>query len=131
MKDLTLLPVYIYDLCYFFVIIFKNMIMKDLTPLPDPYAFMSGFANAAFSAVVLHAIGEGLAATKYALLSSISNIAPVYMVLIDGWLHDKYNIKTMLLGESFLGVCFVVIALFSLWQFNAKNKLGTKNSIYR
>jgi len=91
------------------------------------YAFMSGFANAAFSAVVLHAIGKGLAATKYALLSSISNIAPVYMVLFDGWLHDKYNIKTMLLGESFLGVGFVVIALFSLWQFNAKNKLGTKN----
>ena len=80
------------------------------------YAFMFGFANAAFSAVVLHAIGKGMAATKYALLSSISNIAPVYMTIYDGWLYDKYNIKTMLLGETFLGLGFVVVSIFILSQ---------------
>ncbi len=82
------------------------------------YAFMFGFANAAFSAIVLHAIGKGLASTKYALLSSISNIAPVYMTTLDGWIHDKYDIKTMLLGEAFLGFAFVAMSLLALSRVN-------------
>ena len=86
------------------------------------YAFMFGFANAAFSAVVLHAIGKGLASTKYALLSSISNIAPVYMTTFDGLLHDKYNIRTMLLGETFLGLGFVIIGVLALSRLNFKNR---------
>ena len=64
--------------------------------------------------VVLHAIGKGPASTKYALLSSISNIAPVYMTAPDGWLHDKYTTTTMLLGETVLGLGFVAISLFIL-----------------
>jgi MFS family permease len=87
------------------------------------YAFMFGFANAAFSAIVLHAIGKGLASTKYALLSSISNLAPVYMTTFDGWLHDKYNITSMLLGETFLGLGFVIISLFALSRFNLENSI--------
>ncbi len=94
------------------------------------YAFVFGFANASFSAIVLHAIGKGLASTKYALLSSISNIAPVYMTTFDGWIHDKYNIKMMLLGETFLGLGFVVISLFALSRFsfevNTANQVGLK-----
>ncbi len=86
------------------------------------YAFMFGFANAAFSAIVLFAIGKGLASTKYALLSSISNIAPVYMTTFDGWLHDKYNIKTMLLGETVIGLGFVCVSLFALSRFNSGQK---------
>lgn len=95
------------------------MSISDFTPFTYTagvllYAFMFGFANAAFSAIVLHAIGKGLASTKYALLSSISNIAPVYMTTLDGWLHDKYNIKGMLLGESILGLSFVFFSLIVL-----------------
>lgn len=86
------------------------------------YAFILGCANAAFSAIVLHAIGNGLASTKYALLSSIGNIPPVYMTIFDGWLHDKYNVTTMLLGETFLGLGFVTLSLFALSQFNIKNR---------
>ena len=78
------------------------------------YAFMMGFAYAAFSAVVLHAIGKGLAATKYALLSSISNLAPIYMTELDGFLHDKYNIRFMLLGETVLGFAFIAVSLVIL-----------------
>lgn len=85
------------------------------------YAFTFGLANAAFSAVALHAIGKGLASFKYALISSISNIAPVYMIALDGWLHDKYGIRAMLLGEAILGLGFVVIFLFALQRFNTKN----------
>lgn len=88
------------------------------------YAFMLGFAYAAFSAIVLHAIGKSMASTRYALLSSISNIAPVYMTVFDGWLHDKYNITTMLQGETFLGLGFVIISLFILSQTSV-NKIPT------
>jgi MFS transporter, PAT family, beta-lactamase induction signal transducer AmpG len=93
------------------------------------YAFMFGFANAAFSAIVLHAIGKGLASTKYALLSSISNIAPVYMTTFDGWIHDKYNIKTMRLGETVVGFGFVVMSLFALSRVNVENKDIVGNSL--
>ncbi len=78
------------------------------------YAFMIGFAYAAYSAMVLRAIGKGLASTKYALLSSISNIAPIYMTAYDGWLHDEHGIKAMLLGETILGFGFIIVSLFLL-----------------
>jgi PAT family beta-lactamase induction signal transducer AmpG len=81
------------------------------------YALMGGFAYAAFSAILLFAIGKHLAATKYALLSSITNIAVVYMIAFDGWFHDKYGVKAMLLGETFLGISFVVVSLFALSWF--------------
>ncbi len=84
------------------------------------YAFTFGLSNAAFSAVVLHSIGKGLASTKYALLSSIGNIPYAYMTFFDGRLHDAYSIKIMLLGETFLGICFVVISLFVLYQLRLK-----------
>ena len=88
------------------------------------YAFIVGFAYAAFSAIVLHAIGKGMASTKYALLSSFSNIPVVYMTVFDGWLHDKYNITTMLRGETFLGLGFVIISIFVLSQTRL-NKIPT------
>lgn len=84
------------------------------------YAFTFGLANAGFSAIVLHAIGKGLASTKYALLSSFGNIPYAYMTYLDGRMHDAYNIKTMLLGETFLGISFVVISLFILYQFRIR-----------
>lgn len=78
------------------------------------YAFMIGFAYAAYSAMALRAIGKGLASTKYALISSISNIAPIYMTAYDGWLHDAYGIKAMLLGETILGFGFIAMSLLLL-----------------
>lgn len=78
------------------------------------YAVTYGMANAAFSAIVLHAIGKGMASTKYALLSSMGNIPYPYMTILDGRLHDAYGIKMMLLGETLLGISFVVIMAFIL-----------------
>lgn len=78
------------------------------------YAFAIGFAYAAFTAVALAAVGKGLASTKYALISSISNIPAVYMTAFDGWMHDKYSIKAMLLGETVLGLAFVAVSLIVL-----------------
>jgi PAT family beta-lactamase induction signal transducer AmpG len=84
------------------------------------YAFTFGMANAAFSAIVLHAIGKGMASTKYALISSLGNIPYPYMTMIDGWLHDSYGIKMMLLGETFLGVGFIIISIFVLTQLRSR-----------
>src|SRR5437764_10854466 len=49
------------------------------------YALTSGMAYAAFSAIVLLAIGRGAASTKYATLSSLGNLPIVYMTASDGW----------------------------------------------
>jgi MFS transporter, PAT family, beta-lactamase induction signal transducer AmpG len=84
------------------------------------YAFTFGLANAAFSAIVLHAIGKGMASTKYALISSLGNIPYPYMTVIDGWLHDTYGIRMMLLGETFMGITFVIISIFVLTKLKSK-----------
>lgn len=84
------------------------------------YAFTFGLANAAFSAIVLHAIGKGMASTKYALVSSLGNVPFPYMTMFDGWLHDSYGIKMMLLGETFMGTGFVLISILVLVKLRSK-----------
>lgn len=78
------------------------------------YAFTYGMANAGFSTIILHAIGEGAASTKYALLSSMGNIPPVLVTMLDGWSHDHLGLANMLLAETILGVFFVAVAALAL-----------------
>lgn len=78
------------------------------------YAFTQGLCYAAFSAIVLVAIGRGAASTKYALLSSLGNIPVVYMTALDGWGHDKYGTSWMLHFDAFSGVVFIIIGLLIL-----------------
>ena len=85
------------------------------------YAFGLGLVNASFSALTLYATGKKNAATKYALLSSLSNIPIVYMTEVDGWGHDKYGSKGMLVLESALCLLFVVICLFFLKKMKERN----------
>lgn len=85
------------------------------------YAFSTGLAFAAFSAVLLHAIGKGAASTKYALFSSLGNIAPVYMLAADGWIYDLKGVKITLLMESMIGILFVFLFLFILWKMKFSN----------
>src|SRR5262249_58191401 len=49
------------------------------------YAFSQGLAYAAFTALVLHAIGRGAAATKFGILASLGNVPVSYMTAFDGW----------------------------------------------
>jgi PAT family beta-lactamase induction signal transducer AmpG len=84
------------------------------------YAVTYGMANAAFSGIVLNAIGKGMASTKYALLSSIGNIPYPYMTVIDGWLHDVHGVRMMLLGETFMGISSLVIMIVVLAQLRSK-----------
>jgi PAT family beta-lactamase induction signal transducer AmpG len=85
------------------------------------YAFALGLLNAAFSSVLLFAIGKKNASTKYSLLSSLGNLPVVYMTTFDGWAHDKYNSKYMLLAEAFVGILFIAICIIVLNRMKAKN----------
>ena len=78
------------------------------------YALFCGMAYAAFSAVVLFAIGRGVASTKYALLSSLGNVPVVYMTVFNGWVHDRFNTAWMLHGEALAGVAAIALALVAL-----------------
>ena len=60
------------------------------------YAAWGGVAYAAFSAVVLFAIGRGAASTKYATLSSLGNLPVIYMTAVNGWAHDRFGTAGML-----------------------------------
>ena len=93
------------------------------------YALLMGVANAAFCAALLRAIGTHLAATKYALLSSLGNLGAVYMIFFNGWLHDTYNIRAMLLGETLIGIAFVVVFLSALFWFKVVDKLVVDHSL--
>ncbi len=84
------------------------------------YAFIYGLVNAAFSAMALYATGTKLAATKYAVISSIANIPVVFMIDADGWAHDKYGSKFMLVFEAVVAIVFIAIALAILQKLFAK-----------
>ena len=84
------------------------------------YAFGLGLLNAAFTSVILYAIGKRNASTKYALLSSLGNLPVVYMTTFDGWTHDLHNSKYMLVAEALIGLIFISICILVLTRMNAK-----------
>jgi predicted MFS family arabinose efflux permease len=85
------------------------------------YAFFNGVAYAAFSAVVLFAIGRGAASTKYATLSSFGNIPVVYMTAFNGWVHDRFGTAWMLHGEALLALGCIVLALAVLRKLSPRS----------
>lgn len=87
------------------------------------YALAMGGNFASFSAIVLHAIGKGLASTKYALLASIGNIPVVGMTAFVGWLHDAKGVKMMLLGETFIGIGFIMVCVLALYVLQSRKIL--------
>ncbi|HVU22836.1 MAG TPA: MFS transporter, partial [Opitutus sp.] len=82
------------------------------------YALFCGMAYAAFSAIIVLAIGRGAAATKYATLSSFGNFPVVYMTAFDGWVHDRYGSAWMLHGDALTGIVTVALALPVLGLIN-------------
>jgi MFS transporter, PAT family, beta-lactamase induction signal transducer AmpG len=73
------------------------------------YAFTTGMVYASFTFVVLHAIGKKNVATKFSIFGSIGNLSVVYMTAINGWVHDKYDSKYMLITEAVLEILAVVL----------------------
>jgi hypothetical protein len=76
------------------------------------YAFFSGWAFAAFTAVALETIGTGAAATKYNVLACLANIPITYMIVVDGAARTRFGPAGMLYTEA----CIAVVAalLFGL-----------------
>lgn len=91
------------------------------------YALFTGMAYAAFSAVVLFAIGRGAASTKYATLSSLGNIPVVYMTAWNGWVHDRFGTVGMLVAEALSALVCIALALFVLHLIN---KLPARRALY-
>jgi MFS family permease len=83
------------------------------------YAFFLGAGYAAFSALVVHAIGRGVASTKYAILQSLGNIPVAYMTAFNGWVHDRYGGVWMLNGEALLAIVCIAAGMFVLQRINA------------
>ncbi|HWA87384.1 MAG TPA: MFS transporter [Opitutus sp.] len=83
------------------------------------YALCCGMAYAAFSAIVVLAIGRGAAATKYATLASFGNLPVVYMTAFDGWAHDRFSTTWMLHADALTGIVTVVLALPALALINS------------
>lgn len=75
------------------------------------YAFVVGLAYAAFTALVLNAIGTKAGATRYSLYASLSNFPIFWVGLVLGRVADKLGSTEMLLTEAALGVVGVVAFL--------------------
>lgn len=68
------------------------------------YAFGVGLAYAAFTAVVLDAMGPGSPATKYNIFASLSNFPIWWLGLVLGRVADKAGPQAMLHTEAAIGV---------------------------
>jgi MFS family permease len=88
------------------------------------YAFINGLCYAAFSAVVLEAIGLGAAATKYSLFASLSNMPIAYMTVVDGWSHDRWGSNGMLFTEAAMGVLGVCVFFAVVWAVSKAKPSG-------
>jgi hypothetical protein len=81
------------------------------------YAAVTGACYTAYSAVVLEAIGQGAAATKFNFMASVSNIPIGALIALEGQWHDKGGANLMLYGEAAAALASVVVfgLLVALW----------------
>jgi MFS transporter, PAT family, beta-lactamase induction signal transducer AmpG len=77
------------------------------------YAFGVGLAYAAFTALVLDAMGKGSAATKYNVYASLSNFPLWWLGLLLGVAAQRWGPRAMLVIEAALGVVGVIVFAFS------------------
>lgn len=84
------------------------------------YGFFTGLMYAVYTALIFFVIGKNHVATKYSLMSSLGNLPVVYMTTFDGWAHDRFGSKYMLIAESLVGILFVIIFFFILKRMRYK-----------
>lgn len=84
------------------------------------YAVWTGWAYAAYVALLLYIVKKGAASTKYATLASLGNLPTTYMTAFDGWAHDRYGAGGMLNAEALLGAGSVAVGLLWLGGLNAR-----------
>ena len=79
-----------------------------------------GCGFAAYSAIVLDAIGQRSAATNFNLMAALSNVPLALMTSFDGWMHDRYGTDAMLYGELVLPAA--TIAAFALFVVATRSR---------
>ena len=90
------------------------------------YAFVVGLCYAAYSAVVLEAIGDTAAATKFSFLSAVSNTPIMLMTFVDGHANDKLGTNGMLWTDALCGV--VGIAIFAALAIVTRRRQAANDS---
>jgi MFS transporter, PAT family, beta-lactamase induction signal transducer AmpG len=73
------------------------------------YSFAVGLAYAAFTALVLAAMGKGSGATKYNVFASLSNFPLWWLGLLLGVAAQRWGARRMLFTEAAFGVLGVVV----------------------
>jgi MFS family permease len=73
------------------------------------YAALTGACYTAYSTVVLEAIGQGAAATKFNFMASVSNIPIGAFIALEGQWHDKGGDNLMLFGEAAAALASVLV----------------------
>ena len=73
------------------------------------YAFGVGLCYAAYCAVVLEAIGQTAAATKFSFLSAFSNLPISLMTFVDGAANTRWGTNGMLWADALCGVAGTVV----------------------
>ena len=73
------------------------------------YAFVIGLCYAAYCAVVLEAIGNTAAATKFSFLSAVSNSPIMLMTFVDGAANTRWGTNGMLWTDAWCGVIGIVV----------------------
>jgi MFS family permease len=90
------------------------------------YSVFIGGGYAAYSAIVLDAIGRRSAATNFNLMSAISNLPLAIMTAFDGWMVDAHGTNAMLFGELWLQAAAVV--LFGLVVVATRRRAGSRTA---
>jgi len=91
------------------------------------YAFVVGLCYAAYCAVVLEAIGNTAAATKFSFLSSVSNAPIMLMTFVDGAAQGRWGTRGMLWTEAWCGVAG--IAVFAGVAMAASRRRGAPRAL--
>jgi len=84
------------------------------------YSVAIGCGYAAYSAIVLQAIGRRSAATNFNLMAALSNVPIALMTSFDGWTHDRFGTDAMLYGE--LAMPAITIAAFALFVVATRSR---------
>ncbi len=78
------------------------------------YSFAVGLSYAAFTALVLDAMGRGSAATKYNVFASLTNFPLWWLGLLLGVVAQKWDARRMLFTEAAFGVAGILVFVLSV-----------------
>jgi MFS family permease len=92
------------------------------------YVFVQGLTYAGFSALVLEAIGQTAAATKYSLFAALGNMPIAYMTLIDGHANDRWGTRGMLLTEAACGAAGILVFALLAHATKSRASAATRGS---